>query len=149
MNQKMETGSYTIGQFARSLGLSRRTIDFYTRQGLLHPDQAGSGHGYRRYTEEDRCRVTLIKQLQARKFTLQEIRQALQSSRNPKAASAVGAMERVAIDLEKLQNLIGETRLSASAVDQPAVRAMATAALQRATALCSLLVGVLQELPPL
>ena len=99
MNQKMETGSYTIGEFARSLGLSRRTIDFYTRQGLLHPDQAGSGHGYRRYTEEDRCRVTLIKQLQARKFTLQEIRQALQSSRNPKAASAVGAMERVAIDI--------------------------------------------------
>jgi MerR family copper efflux transcriptional regulator len=149
MNQKMETGSYTIGEFARLLGLSRRTIDFYTRQGLLHPDQTGSGHGYRRYTEEDRCRVTLIKQLQARKFTLQEIRQALQSNHNPNAASVVGAMERVAIDLEKLQNLIGETRLLASAADQPAVRAMATEALQRATTLCSLLVGVLQELPPL
>ncbi len=149
MNQKMETGSYTIGEFARLLGLSRRTIDFYTRQGLLHPDQAGSGHGYRRYTEEDRCRVTLIKQLQARKCTLQEIRQVLQSNHNPNVASVVGAMERVAVDLEKLQNLIGETRLLASAADQPAVRAMATEALQRATTLCSLLVGVLQELPPL
>jgi len=149
MNQKAETGSYTIGEFAHLLGLSRRTIDFYTRQGLLHPDQAGSGHGYRRYTEDDRCRVTLIKQLQARKFTLQEIRQALQSNRAPRTGSVVGAMEKVAIDLERLQNLIGKTRLSTSAADQPAVRDMATEALQRATNLCSLLVGILQELPPL
>ena len=137
----METESYTIGEFARALGLSRRTIDFYTRQGLLHPDQAGSGHGYRRYREEDRCRVTLIKQLQARKFTLQEIRQALQSNRDPNAASVVGAMEKVAIDLQKLQHLIEKTRSWAPAGDQQAVRAMATEALQRATTLCSLLVN--------
>jgi MerR family copper efflux transcriptional regulator len=149
MNHKIETGSYTIGAFARSLGLSRRTIDFYTRQGLLHPDQKGSSRGYRRYNEEDRRRVTLIKQLQARKFTLQEIRQALQPNRDSNAGSVVGAMEKVAVDLEKLQSLIEETRLSASAADQPAVRAVATEALQRATALCSLLVGVLQEIPPL
>jgi MerR family copper efflux transcriptional regulator len=145
----MADGNYTIGEFARSLGLSRRTIDFYTRQGLLHPDQNGSSHAYRRYTEEDRCRVTLIKQLQSRKFSLQEIRQALQSDQDPNTASVAGAMEKVAVDLEKLQNLIQETRLSASAADQPAVRAIATEALQRATTLCSLLVTVLQELPPL
>ena len=145
----METGSYTIGEFARSLGLSPRTIDFYTRQGLLHPDQKGSSHGYRRYTEEDRRRVTLIKQLQARKFSLQEIRQALESNRDANATSVVGAIEKVAVDLEKLQNLVEETRSSASVADQPAIRAVATEALQRATALCSLLVGVLQEMPPL
>ena len=68
-------GKYTIGEFARLLGVSPRTIDFYTRQGLLHPDQNGRGHGYRHYTEDDRRRVSLIKQLQARKFSLQEIRQ--------------------------------------------------------------------------
>jgi DNA-binding transcriptional MerR regulator len=71
---KMDGENYTIGEFAKLLGLSPRTIDFYTRQGLLRPQQAVRSHGYRHYTEEDRRRISLIKQLQAKKFSLQEIR---------------------------------------------------------------------------
>jgi len=66
--KRMNEGNYTIGEFARLFGVSPRTIDFYTRQGLLHPEQGGRGHGYRHYTEEDRRRVSLIKQLQVNKF---------------------------------------------------------------------------------
>jgi len=143
----METGNYTIGEFARILGVSPRTIDFYTRQGLLHPEQSGHGHGYRYYSEEDRRRVSLVKHLQARKFSLQEIRQALNSGNRKVANSAVEAMEQVALDLERLQNLVENSRFSASLGDQPAVRTIATEALQRATALCSVLVTLLQSLP--
>ena len=145
----MEKGNYTIGEFSRLLGLSPRTIDFYTRQGLLRPEQSGDGHGYRHYSEEDRRRVSLIKQLQARKFSLQEIRQALETGGKKNAASPVEAMEQVALELERLQAAIEEIRSSASVLDQRAVRAVATEALQRATALCSVLVTILNEMPPL
>jgi len=130
------------------LGLSPRTIDFYTRQGLLHPEQSGRGHGYRHYTEEDRRRVSLIKQLQSKKFSLQEIRQALEISGKEKTVSSAEVREQVTVELERLQAAIEEIRSSASILDQPAVRAVATEALQRATALCSVVVTLLNDMPP-
>ncbi len=142
----MDEANYTIGEFAKLLGLSPRTIDFYTRQGLLHPEQSGRGHGYRHYTEEDRRRVSLIKQLQAKKFSLQEIRQALEISGKEDTVSPIE--EQVILELEKLQAAIEEIRSSASILDQPAVRAVATEALQRATALCSVVVTLLNDMPP-
>ena len=143
----MNDGNYTIGEFARLLGVSPRTIDFYTRQGLLHPAQPVRGHGYRYYTEGDRRRVSLIRQLQANKFSLQEIRQVLDSSSGKDIAPAVEAMEKVALDLKRLQSLVKGTRSSAPMLNQPAIRALATEALQRATTLCSVLVTLLQDLP--
>ncbi len=142
----MDEANYTIGEFAKLLGLSPRTIDFYTRQGLLHPEQSGRGHGYRHYTGEDRRRVSLIKQLQAKKFSLQEIRQALEISGKENTVSPIE--EQVILELEKLQAAIEEIRSSASILDQPAVRAVATEALQRATALCSVVVTLLNDMPP-
>ena len=144
----MENGSYTIGEFARLMGVSPRTVDFYTRQGLLHPEQPAPSRGYRRYGEEDRGRLALIKQLQARKFSLREIRKMLNSSGGKKAAPDAEALGKVAWELERLQNLVQDTRSSVSLLNQPAMRALATEALQRATALCSVLVTLLQDLPP-
>lgn len=145
----MEPGNYTIGEFSKLLGVSPRTVDFYTRQGLLHPEQPGRGHGYRHYSEEDRRRVSLIKQLQAKKFSLLEIRQALDTSRDRKNGSPAEAIEQVALDLERLQASIEGIGTSVSALDQRAIRTVATEALQRATALCSVLVTILHDMPPL
>ena len=140
-------GNYTIGEFARLLGVSPRTVDFYTRQGLLHPEQAGQCHGYRHYTEGDSTRMTLIKQLQACKFSLQEIRQIFNSPGGEKAAAVADVMEQVTTDLDRLKKLIQENLASASAANQPALRLAAAAALQKATGLCSLLVTVMQDTP--
>ncbi len=142
-------GHYTIGELARKLGLSPRTLDYYTRQGLLHPEQAGGGHGYRRYTEEDVRRVSWIKRLQAHKFSLDEIRSVLNSDGKAKGRSTRGAMEQMDLDLRKLKRLVEEARSLNSAVDQPVLKAIAGQAVQRATALCSILVTLLQDLPPL
>ncbi|MGD0623720.1 MAG: MerR family transcriptional regulator [Thermodesulfobacteriota bacterium] len=145
--RNMDEGSYTIGEFARRIKLSPRTIDYYTRQGLLLPEQPRRGHGYRHYREEDCRRVALIKRLQARKFSLQEIRQVLDSNGRQNIPPAVECMEQVNNDLERLRHLVQETRPSALAADQPAMRAVATEALQNATTLCSLLVSLLQDMP--
>jgi MerR family copper efflux transcriptional regulator len=144
----MDEANYTIGEFAKLLGLSPRTIDFYTRQGLLHPEQSGRGHGYRHYTEEDRRRVSLIKQLQAKKFSLQEIRQALEIDGNKTNIPPAEVMEQVTLELERLRASVEEIRSSASVLDQPAIRAIAAEALQRATALCSVVVTLLHDMPP-
>ena len=143
----MNNANYTIGEFSRALGLSPRTVDFYTRRGLLHPEQPSPGHGYRHYTEEDCRRVALIKQLQAKKFSLQEIRQILEVPSDPKTPSVVEALEQIAVDLERLHNIVLENHAAAKVVETPAMRAVATDALQKATGLCSLLVSLLQEMP--
>jgi len=122
----MNNESYTIGEFSKALGLSPRTVDFYTRRGLLHPDQPSPGHGYRHYTEEDCRRVALIKQLQAKKFSLQEIRQILESPSNPEAASAVEALEQIAVDLERIQHIVLENKEAAKGDDKPDMRTVAT-----------------------
>jgi len=139
----MHDGRYTIGEFAKLTKLSSRTIDFYTRQGLLCPEQPRRGHGYRHYREEDLHRLALIKQLQARKFSLQEIRQVLDSGTKGVSVSPLEMIERVITELERLRNLVQETRSSALAANQPAMHAVAAEALQKATALCSLLVTLL------
>jgi MerR family transcriptional regulator, copper efflux regulator len=143
----MSNGNYTIGEFSRALGVSPRTVDFYTRRGLLHPAQPSPGHGYRHYTEEDCRRVALIKQLQAKKFSLQEIRQILESSANPEIPSAVETLEQIAMDLDRLHNRVLETQTAAKNASAEAMRAVATGALQKATGLCTLLVNLLQEMP--
>ncbi len=143
----MDERSYTIGEFARLMGVSPRTVDFYTRMGLLHPVQNGRGHGYRRFTEEDRRRLSVVKQLQARKFSLQEIRRMLDSNHQKEGTSALEIMEQVALDLEKLQIEVQQTREKIFSLDQSAMRAVATQALQKATALASILVTLLQDLP--
>jgi len=141
---------YTIGELAELVGLSPRTIDFYTREGLLHPYQPHPGHGYRHYTEEDRQRIHLIRQLQKRKFSLQEIRSVLDSSDRKKTPPVVEVLERINMDLEKLRGLVQETKSSPSSTawENPALmRLMVTEALQKATGLCSLLVTLLKDQP--
>lgn len=143
----MEGETYTIGKFAKILGVSQRTIDFYTRLGLLRPKQASPGHGYRHYTEEDRKRMAMIKQLQAQKFSLQEIRQILNKKKGQQEYSGIEIMEKIADDLDRLHKLIKKTR-SASLVDnQMAMRVLTAQALQKATGLCSMLVTFLQDMP--
>ena len=142
--------SYTIGEFAKLMGVSPRTIDFYTRQGLLHPAQDSPGHGYRHYTEEDKRRLAIIKQLQAQKFSLKEIRQILDKNCLQKNGSGLEIMEEVTMDLDRLQKLLKKTRaenIKNLTVDQTALRILAAQALQKATGLCSMLATFLQEMP--
>ena len=51
--------TYTVGRLAREHGLSRSTLLYYDRIGLLRPS-GRSGAGYRLYTEADRRRLEAI-----------------------------------------------------------------------------------------
>jgi len=64
---------YTIGQLAESCGVPTSAIRFWERRGLLsEPVRVG---GQRRYTEDSRAEVALLKLCQDAGFTLSEIRE--------------------------------------------------------------------------
>lgn len=61
-----------IGAFAALTGLSRDTLRFYERQGLLRPG-VDTHNGYRDYRPEDRERVMMIRLGQRLGFSLSQI----------------------------------------------------------------------------
>jgi DNA-binding transcriptional MerR regulator len=65
-----------IGQLATATGVSRFTIRYYEKFGLLPPARR-SVSGYRLYLEEDVQRLLVIKQAQRLGFSLDEIRELL------------------------------------------------------------------------
>jgi hypothetical protein len=68
-----ELKHYKIGDIAQLAGVSRRTIDYYTKLGLLQPIR--SENNYRYYTRHTLARLKIIEALKAQRFTLDEIRE--------------------------------------------------------------------------
>ena len=69
----MMSKEYTIQELAEATGLSRRTIHFYTQQGVL-PPAAGAGLGAR-YGEEHLLRLRLVPLLRRQGLKLDAIRE--------------------------------------------------------------------------
>lgn len=66
---------YRISQLAKKVGLSRSTLLYYEKQGLL--TGARQANGYRLYSDKDAQRVLLLQQLQAGGLTLKECKSCL------------------------------------------------------------------------
>lgn len=78
-----------IGNLAQLHGVSRDTLRFYERRGLIRPDRGVNG--YRDYSEQTSYALTYIRRAQALGFTLAEIETDL------RAMSDVGlSQERIA-----------------------------------------------------
>ena len=65
---------YSVGELARDLGVTPRTIRFYEDKGLLLPQRAG---GARIYTHRERARMILILRGKSLGFSLKEIKEFL------------------------------------------------------------------------
>ena len=64
--------SYSIQEIVQASGVPRRTVRYYVQRGLLPPPEgAGRGHFYR---PEHLDRLLMIKDLQGRGLSLEEIR---------------------------------------------------------------------------
>ncbi|MFO6423925.1 MerR family transcriptional regulator [Motilimonas sp. KMU-193] len=68
---------YRISELAKQVGLSRSTLLYYEKQGLLHGTR--QDNGYRLYSEKDAQRLHLLQQLQAGGLTLKECKACLDS----------------------------------------------------------------------
>ncbi len=74
--------TYSISTLARACGLSRSTLLYYDRLGLLKPT-GRTGSGYRYYTEADQRRLERIGHFRQAGLTLKEIRAVLSSGGKP------------------------------------------------------------------
>ncbi|USB32226.1 MerR family transcriptional regulator [Paenibacillus sp. YPG26] len=68
---------YRIGELAKQANISERTIDYYTKIGLITPE-ARTLKNYRLYNHETLVRLERINQLKQEKYTLEEIRAKLE-----------------------------------------------------------------------
>ncbi|MCF2943232.1 MerR family transcriptional regulator [Paenibacillus tarimensis] len=71
-----DTKLYRIGELAKKAELSPRTIDFYTKLGLITPTKR-SDNNYRLYGDETLERLARIEQMKKEKYTLDEIKAVL------------------------------------------------------------------------
>lgn len=64
---------YRIGELAKAANVSERTIDYYTKLGLITPDRR-TQKNYRLYSVETLTKLERINQMKQEKYTLEEIR---------------------------------------------------------------------------
>jgi DNA-binding transcriptional MerR regulator len=74
--------TYSISKLARACGLSRSTLLYYDRLGLLKPS-GRTGVGYRFYTDTELRRLQRIGQFREAGLTLKEIRAVLAAGGRP------------------------------------------------------------------
>lgn len=71
----MDTETFTIGDLAKELGVTTRTIRFYEERGLIRPARS---HGRQRvFTRRDRGHLKLILKHREAGFTLDEMNELL------------------------------------------------------------------------
>ncbi len=77
-----------IGELSRQASVSARTIDYYTKLGLISPETRSEGN-YRLYSIETLEQLKRIEQMKKDKYTLDEIKQALDSWNKVSSVSQV------------------------------------------------------------
>ncbi len=82
---------FSIGQLARSAGVSIDTVRYYERHGLLSP-RTRLASGYRRYGALEATRLRFIRRAKVLGFSLRDIQELLDLG----AQSKVGAIKRKA-----------------------------------------------------
>lgn len=101
----MPDGPLRIGRLAELAGVSRRTVDFYTRLGLISPAAHTQGN-FRLYPAEAVSRIRFIRLLEQHGLALGEIASAL---RGPPPEDPAGSLERVDSELSALRKALVAT----------------------------------------
>jgi len=97
--RRMKDSDRTIGTLAASCGVSRDTVRFYEREGLL-PRPRRTAARYRVYNDNDEARLHFIRRAQAIGLTLEDIRGLLRQhdARTPDECRRVAALLRERIE---------------------------------------------------
>jgi len=96
-------GYMTVGEIAKKMGVSVRTLQYYDKEGLLSPSSESEG-GRRLYTDKDMIQLHQILSLKFLGFSLGDIKHRLISLDTPEEV-AQALREHAAAIREKLTNL--------------------------------------------
>jgi DNA-binding transcriptional MerR regulator len=95
--------TYSISRLGQAFGLSRSTLLYYDRIGLLAPS-GRTGSGYRYYSEKDYRRLERICQFREAGLTLKDIRGVLSSGGRPGPKLLDKRMRETAATIVDLKN---------------------------------------------
>ncbi len=105
-------GFMTVGEAAKKMGVTVRTLQYYDKEGLLSPSAESEG-GRRLYTDKDLVRLHQILSLKSLGFSLGDIKERLISLETP--AEVADALTEQADDIrQKIEQL----KTSLSAIEQ-------------------------------
>src|SRR5580765_43056 len=95
--------TFSISKLARSFGLSRSTLLYYDRIGILEPS-GRTGSGYRYYSEKDYRRLERICHFREAGLTLKDIRAVLSSGGKPGVKLLAKRIRETAANIVDLKN---------------------------------------------
>lgn len=75
-------GFMTVGQLAKKIGITIRTLQYYDKEGLAFPSAESEG-GRRLYTDKDLVKLHQILSLKSLGFSLKDIKGRLISLKTP------------------------------------------------------------------
>lgn len=105
-------GFMTVGEAAKKMGVTVRTLQYYDKQGLLSPTAESEG-GRRLYTDKDLVTLHQIISLKSLGFSLSDIKQRLISLETP--ADVTNALTEQA---EDIRGKIEQLQASLKAIEQ-------------------------------
>lgn len=97
-------GFMTVGEVAKKMGVTVRTLQYYDKEGLLSPSAESEG-GRRLYTDKDLITLHQIISLKSLGFSLDDIKERLISLETP--ADVANALTEQADDIrQKIEQLV-------------------------------------------
>ncbi len=99
-------GYMTVGELAKKMGTTVRTLQYYDAEGLLAPSAMSDG-GRRLYTDKDRIKLHQILSLKALGFSLKDIKTRLIALDTP--ADVAAALSEQADDIRKKMESLAES----------------------------------------
>lgn len=110
---------FRIGELAKAARISERTIDYYTKLGLISPEKR-TLKNYRLYSNETLSTLERINQLKQEKYTLDEIKERLDrwksvsddSEMTEKLTKLEIQMRQLERDVKELNPLLSELKPS-------------------------------------
>ncbi len=105
-------GFMTVGEVAKKMGVTVRTLQYYDKEGLLSPSAESEG-GRRLYTDKDLVTLHQIISLKSLGFSLDDIKQRLISLETP--ADVANALTEQA---DGIRQKIEQLRASLTAIEQ-------------------------------
>ncbi len=141
MNERKK--GYRIGELAHLAEVNPRTIDFYTREGLLEALEREGSNQHRYYPAAALDRLLLIKQLRNRHIGLSEIRTHLEKLEQPAQREVIRTLQLVCQQIDDLQlQLAGVTPVAALS-DRTLVMGMTVEVMQKLATLTAALTTLL------
>ena len=98
---------HQIGEVAKRVGLSLRTVRYYEEVGLLSPPTRTSG-GFRLYGEEHLDQLRTIKQMKPLDFSIEEMRALLRARKDLETTTSARKRAEARDSLERFADLAGE-----------------------------------------